>query len=541
MDNNDFDNLIHIKDNLYCLNDIADKLIGSKNIKDYIIRIKNRKFIDGNYYVDKNTMLEILNKSKSVKAHQYLEYINKKDNKIQEIILDKEIKYVYKDKMKYITTKEEQQDKILNRQFVDFGKNEIIYNNKNILFFEYNDQVYFKAKDICDLLGYSDNKKAISTHIEKEDLLSFDINDRGRGDETPPLPRDVESLKKIKLNLENKNNMFIEPNTIFINESGLYSLILSSKLDQAKIFKRWVTNDVLTTIRKTGSYNKVHNAPIYDKHKLKELENESCLYIIRVNESLYKFGITVHTYNRMNVHKNNLNYDEIVKIYTLPNSNLTKNVENLIKTYTNQAKIRKILDEGVEFFETNEIYTIERILRDISLMVDDSIQLFYNKINSDKLDRISLIELNKIREFELLYDIELKREKQLEIKKDITLAQEKTKQMELEIKQKELELAILKEKNKHIPLNQPKKEINIIQHIRPKIKKCKDCPTMISEKSTRCTPCVNKLKKYNALNNTNRPTHKQLLEDLEKLGSYVKIGQKYKVSDNTIRKWINKY
>ena len=102
-------------------------------------------------------------------------------------------------------------------------------------------------------------------------------------------------------------------------------------------------------------------------------------------------------------------------------------------------------------------------------------------------------------------------------------------------------VSAVKEKNKHIPLNQPKKEINIIQHIRPKIKKCKDCPTMISEKSTRCTPCVNKLKKYNALNNTNRPTHKQLLEDLEKLGSYVKIGQKYKVSDNTIRKWINKY
>ena len=64
---------------------------------------------------------------------------------------------------------------------------------------------------------------------------------------------------------------------------------------------------------------------------------------------------------------------------------------------------------------------------------------------------------------------------------------------------------------------------------------------MISEKSTRCTPCVNKQKQYNALNNTNRPTHKQLLEDMEKLGSYVKIGKKYEVSDNTIRKWFKKY
>jgi len=47
-----------------------------------------------------------------------------------------------------------------------------------------------------------------------------------------------------------------KPNTLFINESGLYSLILSSKLPQAKAFKRWVTSEVLPQIRKTGGYKK---------------------------------------------------------------------------------------------------------------------------------------------------------------------------------------------------------------------------------------------------------------------------------------------
>jgi hypothetical protein len=61
--NKDFENLIHKSENLYCLNDIAEKLIGSKNTKEYMFKIKDKKFIDSNYYVDENVMMDIILKS----------------------------------------------------------------------------------------------------------------------------------------------------------------------------------------------------------------------------------------------------------------------------------------------------------------------------------------------------------------------------------------------------------------------------------------------------------------------------------------------
>ena len=56
MNNKDFENIIHIENGLYCLNDIAEKLILSKNVKEYIKKIKNKEWIKGNYYISKDDM-----------------------------------------------------------------------------------------------------------------------------------------------------------------------------------------------------------------------------------------------------------------------------------------------------------------------------------------------------------------------------------------------------------------------------------------------------------------------------------------------------
>ena len=88
-----------------------------------------------------------------------------------------------------------------------------------------NDQPYFVGKDVAKALGYKDTSDALKRHVDIEDKLTRGITDSGQ-----------------------KRHMTI------INESGLYSLILSSKLDSAKRFKRWVTSEVLPTIRKHGVY-----------------------------------------------------------------------------------------------------------------------------------------------------------------------------------------------------------------------------------------------------------------------------------------------
>lgn len=84
---------------------------------------------------------------------------------------------------------------------------------------------WFVGKDVADILGYADTDQALRKRIDNEDKLTRQIDGGGQ-----------------------KRNVTI------INESGLYALILSSKLQNAKKFKRWVTAEVLPAIRKTGTY-----------------------------------------------------------------------------------------------------------------------------------------------------------------------------------------------------------------------------------------------------------------------------------------------
>lgn len=84
---------------------------------------------------------------------------------------------------------------------------------------------WFVGKDVATALGYANPKNAVPMHVSEEDKLSTQIEYSGQRREVT-----------------------------VINESGLYALIFGSKLDSAKKFKRWVTNEVLPSIRKTGGY-----------------------------------------------------------------------------------------------------------------------------------------------------------------------------------------------------------------------------------------------------------------------------------------------
>ncbi|TPV37925.1 BRO family protein [Bacillus dicomae] len=87
------------------------------------------------------------------------------------------------------------------------------------------EDVWFVAKDVAEVLGYNNTSKAIQMHVDEDEKADLPIWD-GR---------------------QNRNQKVI-------NESGLYSLILSSKLSSAKKFKKWVTSEVLPSIRKHGAY-----------------------------------------------------------------------------------------------------------------------------------------------------------------------------------------------------------------------------------------------------------------------------------------------
>lgn len=89
------------------------------------------------------------------------------------------------------------------------------------------DAIYFVGKDVAEILGYTNTRKALADHVDPEDKKDgVTIRDSIGRDQTP----------------------------VVINESGLYSLVLSSKLPSAKRFKRWITSEVLPALRRQGGY-----------------------------------------------------------------------------------------------------------------------------------------------------------------------------------------------------------------------------------------------------------------------------------------------
>lgn len=100
------------------------------------------------------------------------------------------------------------------------------FENQDVRMQVINDEPWFVGKDICDVLGYVKSRNAISMHVHEDDALKQGLTDSiGRTQQA-----------------------------IFINESGMYALIFGSKLDSATRFKKWVTSEVLPSIRKHGAY-----------------------------------------------------------------------------------------------------------------------------------------------------------------------------------------------------------------------------------------------------------------------------------------------
>lgn len=92
------------------------------------------------------------------------------------------------------------------------------------------------ASDVAKSLGYINAKDAVKRHVDDDDSMLLQVSDNQWGVKRSILKtRYIDSIR-------------------IINESGLYSLILSSKLESAKRFKKWVTSEVLPSIRKTGEY-----------------------------------------------------------------------------------------------------------------------------------------------------------------------------------------------------------------------------------------------------------------------------------------------
>ena len=134
-------------------------------------------------------------------------------------------------------------------------------------------ETYFVGKDVAEALGYSKPENAVAVHVDADDKTTTLIQGTGS-------------------NYKSK--------AVIINESGLYSLVLSSKLPQAKVFKHWVTSEVLPQIRRTGRYEllpkEVKRLAAQADYCQQVLLSVSCMTMTQVAKEL---GMTVYDLTRL--------------------------------------------------------------------------------------------------------------------------------------------------------------------------------------------------------------------------------------------------
>ena len=186
------------------------------------------------------------------------------------------------------------------------------YEENEITVIKFRDEIWFRGKDIAKALGYEKTRNAILKHVDDDDKSILEDLRRG---------------PQIRAPFKNEQG-----GSVFINKSGLYSLIFGSRLESTRSFKRWVTKDVLPSIRKTGRYDYCMNHK-YSNMLAFKIENEMDLHV-KVVSFLKKryphspFSVTLGE-NQDTVHKR---IDSFKKGYLRGSPDLI--INNLHKHYT---------------------------------------------------------------------------------------------------------------------------------------------------------------------------------------------------------------
>ena len=186
------------------------------------------------------------------------------------------------------------------------------YEENEITVIKCRDEICFRGKDIAKALGYEKTRNAILKHVNDDDKSILEDLRRG---------------PQIRAPVKNEQG-----GSIFINESGLYSLIFGSKLESAKAFKRWVTKDVLPSIRKTGRYDYCMNHK-YNNTLTFKIENQTDFHVKVVSFLKKRYPHSLFTVtlgeNQDTVHKR---IDSFKKGYLRGSPDLI--INNLHKHYT---------------------------------------------------------------------------------------------------------------------------------------------------------------------------------------------------------------
>ena len=358
------------------LDDLLDKIIKSANKEQYIKRAIREDFTEYNgfKYITIEKCKELLEKTNRKEAKYILTELNRKEVTVS----DKKSKIVF-----------------------DLVNNCFSYNGIPVTIIVINGVIWFKGKDVAGILGYEDPRKAIYDHVDNNDKKTF---------------KELSELfgKSVLDSLKSQDEK-----TIFVNESGLYSLIFGSKKELAKEFKNLVTSEILPSIRKYGTYSTQPTEAIsfYDNNLICNFDNKNVLYLGSIgeynNEMLIKFGKSGKVFQR--------DYDDHKKFYG------TFNVLHIVEC-DNKDIVEQLFKKEMQARNT---------IRNV--MICNKMQYEVFALNSVFTDKKAIEVMNDLVK---QYPLQAIKDKELEIKelylkheydKEIMLAKEQTKQKELDI------------------------------------------------------------------------------------------------------------
>ena len=401
---------IKTKNNNYHLYDIVKKIIKPTSNSEIYKKIlkKDRIKEDDEYYITEEQVLKLLS-SKRTKACKTAVNILTVISKIE------------KTDGKYI-----------------FCDNEIcVINDKKT------GKIWFKVNNICDVLGYTalSRSKKIKEHVDdcnKTTLNDFlaPVKKTGVKKTEKCVKESLVDNKMVPYGSLSGNSKSVQMSTIFIDEPGLYSLILQSKKPIAKQFRKWVTSEVLPSIRKTGSYSLSDSEPDYESfvkdNLISSYENVNSIYLAYIGKYdgfyYYKFGKTNSIDRRNNEHKNNFDKFDLIRVFPTNNKDVVENkiksdlrARNLIADKKINGKNQtELILETQDFNLSNIISLFEEIIKENPIITKETIELELEKVKLEN-DRIL-----KEKELDLKYENEFK-------------IQDLTFTYELSMKDKELE------------------------------------------------------------------------------------------------------
>ena len=553
---------IKTNNNLYNLNDIVTNVIKSKNVPLYINKIKNKKKILSQFYVDENEFISILNKGKSKSCKEALNLFN--------------------------NTKD------IPKNNLDLQNNLLSFNGYKFLYFSVNDDIWFKGKDIATILEYEKTRNAIIDHVLDEDKKKFE---------------------KLGINNINLCSYKIHPNTIFINKKGLESLVIGTRKPISIKFAKFlninvnqkypvkeceILNYIIDFLnersikyelqKSIGSYfldmylpeynlnieideyGHKDRCPEYEKNREDFIKLSLNCKILRFNpddknDNIFKFlgrlskfdGLYESEFKEINSNINNyINYENKIEDYR----------DEIISQDTDdvQLKIQREITRQKEYSLKEKEYSLKE--KEYSLK-EKELELLINLVN--KYDGKYLEELVKKyinmsnhtkEEFSIIKDddtssmTESKDTNVDMMNVDYDINSNDTSFM-TESKDTNMDMMNVDNDISHNDISQPmdidqehqlksisETKSNVYKKKKVKktkeknVKKCIDCNIDVFRKSLRCLKCENK-RRFEA-NMSGRPSNEQIRNDLQTM-TFVAVGKKYGVSDNCIRKWLSKY